>query len=129
MQLKQFVILCISFLSIVESNAQVGVQTIPTSNQENSIADSFLSPSSFQISSSIDKYYNLVGSEDDVALTIEQPTLGLFCKLDKSLDQKFPFNLRFRLGEYHYTNGLEYGDELGRRASSLPIKNKAIKQY
>ena len=40
-----------------------------------------------------------------------QAPLGIFCNLDLNLDQNLPFKLRFRLGEYHYTQYLEYGIE------------------
>lgn len=40
----------------------------------------------------------------------QQEELGVFCNFDLNLDKNLPFKLRFRLGEYHYTRRLEYGD-------------------
>ncbi|NNE29855.1 MAG: hypothetical protein HKN16_09470 [Saprospiraceae bacterium] len=42
----------------------------------------------------------------------QRPEIGIFCKFDKTLDSQLPLNLRFRLGEYHYTRRLEYGGQL-----------------
>ncbi len=35
--------------------------------------------------------------------------LGVFCKLEVQLEKKFKLPMKFRLGEVHYTEQLEYG--------------------
>ncbi len=114
-------LMCFTLICV---QAQIGLVSIPKSNQTIEKSTSFSTSKTFQISNGLDKYYVLNGLDEGVTMEIEQAPLGIFCKLDKSLDQKFPFNLRFRLGEFHYTNGLEYGDELGRRAASEPLKKQ-----
>lgn len=120
---KHFHIIVVLLLFSYAVIGQVGVQSIPKSSQTIVPTATFTLTTTFQVTNALDKYYQLGGEDQAIAMQIDQAPLGLFCKLDKSMDQKLPMKLRFRLGEYHYTNGLEYGDELGRRIPTEPIEN------
>jgi len=115
------ILLCVVF-SWTTGLAQVGLKSIPKSEIKENTNNAFYASNTFQIINSLEKYNTIEGTSDDLTMNIEQPPIGMFCKLDKSMDQKLPFQMRFRLGEYHYTNGLEYGDELGRRAANELIE-------
>ena len=41
---------------------------------------------------------------------LHQPTLGFFCQLEVQLAQRACLPLRIRLGEFEYTERLEYGE-------------------
>lgn len=92
--------------------AQVGVQWPADWSIEDTSQGSFneiQSLAQLEQVSLLEKYQVDYSQRSLLVQSVEQDPLGVFCKLDANMDLKLPFKMRFRLGEYHYTNGLEYG--------------------